>query len=365
MNFLFFPGGTYVGGMEIVIQGLMGELNRMGHSTLAVVSGWNDGDYPARLRQSGLSFEEVKLGRFYRSKPLWTLDTLRHLPGAVRRLRRIARAFAADVAIYPDPQLLLMGSVILPGLPSVLYEHNDLSSQRPSPTATAVNMRVRRIVCVSRFVADGLATAGFDPAKTVVVHNGVVLPDKPAEPSAGQPVRLGIVGQLLPRKRHLMLVEALGVLRARHPAAAFHLKIIGNAAGPYAEEVKQLVERLQLQDVVQWTGFFTSRDEIYNGLDVVVVPAVDEPFGMTVVEAGAYSLPVVAARSGGFPEVVVEQATAILFDSGEVESLVDALAKIVADPTLRARIGHAGHVHVSQTFTIERMAQSFAEAVSP
>lgn len=365
MNFLFFPGGTYVGGMEIVIQGLMGELNRMSHRTLAVVSGWNDGDYPARLRQSGLSFEEVKLGRFYRSKPLWTLDTLRHLPAAVRRLRRLARAFAADVAIYPDPQLVLMGSFILPGVRSVLYEHNDLSNQRPSPATTVVNARVSRIVCVSRFVADGLATAGFEPAKTVVVHNGVVLPATPAEPSHDQPVRLGIVGQLLPRKRHLMLVEALGVLRARHPATAFHLKIIGNAVGAYAEEVKQLIERLQLQDIVQWSGFFTSRDDIYRGLDVVVAPAVDEPFGTTVLEAGAYGLPVVAAKSGGFPEMVIEETTGLLFESGELESLVGALAKIVTNPALRSRIGRAGHAHVGQTFSIERMAQRFAEAVSP
>lgn len=365
MNFLFFPGGSYVGGMEIVIQGLMGELNRMGHRTLAVVSGWNDGDYPARLAQSGLLFEEIKLGRFYRSKPLWTLDTLRHLPGAVLRLRRLARAFGADVAIYPDPQLVLTGSVILPGLPSVLYEHNDLSSQRPSPIKAAVNARLHRIVCVSRFVAEGVGKAGFEPGKTVVVHNGVAPPATLAEPSPSQLVRLGIIGQLIPRKRHQMLIEALGVLRARCPTAAFRLKIIGNAEGTYAQDVKRLVERLQLQDIVEWSGFFTNRDNIYRELDVVVASAVDEPFGMTVIEAGAYSLPVVAARSGGFPEVVVEETTGLLFDSSELESLVSALTNIVTDPALRARIGRAGHAHVRQTFSIERMAQRFVEAVSP
>ena len=92
MNFLFFPGGSYVGGMEIVIQSLMAQLNVMGHRTLAIISGWNDGDYPNRLKVSGLSFEEIKLGRFYRSKPLWTLDTLRNLPAAALGLRRCANA---------------------------------------------------------------------------------------------------------------------------------------------------------------------------------------------------------------------------------------------------------------------------------
>lgn len=365
MNLLFFPGGTYVGGMEIVIQGLMAELNRMGHRTLAVVSGWNNGDYPGRLGRSGLAFEEVKLGRFYRSKPLWTLDTLRHMPGAVRRLRRLAREFRAEAAIYPDPQLLLLGSTILPGLHNVLYEHNNLSGQRPSPVAKIVNARLHRVVCVSHFVAAGAGSAGRDPAKTVVVHNGVVLPDLPTVRSHDQPVRLGIVGQLLPRKRHLLLVEALDILRARHPAASFRLKIIGNSEGDYAGEVRRLVERLQLQAIVEWSGFFTSRDDIYRDLDVVVAPAIDEPFGMTIIEAGAYGLPVVAARSGGFPEVIVDGTTGFLFEPGKPESLVATLARIVADPALRAQVGCAGRAHVGQTFTMERMAQRFAEAVSP
>ena len=130
MNFLFFSGGSYVGGMEIVIQSLMAQLNAMGHRTLAIISGWNDGDYPTRLKASGLAFEEVKLGRFYRSRPLWTLETLRNLPAAALRLRRVAKAFRPDAVIYVDPQLLLIGSVILPGLPNFLYHHDDAAGLR-------------------------------------------------------------------------------------------------------------------------------------------------------------------------------------------------------------------------------------------
>lgn len=365
MNFLFFPGGSYVSGMEIVVQGLMAELNHVGHRTFAVVSGWNNGDYPARLRRSGLSFEEVKLGRFYRSKPLWTLDTMRHLPAAVRRLRQLAEQFRPDVAVYPDPQLLVMGSTILPRLRNVLYEHNNLSGSRPSPIGRIANRRLHRVVCVSHFITAGLASAGFPSEKTIVVHNGVALPAAFTTTTSDPPVRLGIIGQVLPRKRHLMLIEALAVLRTRHPAVPFGLKIIGNPEGQYTEEVRQLIDRLQLQDIVEWSGFYTSRDDIYRDLDVVVAPAIDEPFGMTIVEAGAYGLPVVAARSGGFPEVIVDGITGFLFEPGEIDSLVAVLARVIADRALRSQAGCAGRAFVSQTFTMERMARRFAEAVSP
>src|SRR5437870_2689953 len=116
MNFLFFAGGSYIGGMEVVVHDLMIQLNAVGHRTLAIVSGWNNGDYPERLRASGLPFEEIKLGRFYRSKPLWTLDTARNLPAAALSLRRVAKAFRPDAAVYNNLQALLIGSVILPKL---------------------------------------------------------------------------------------------------------------------------------------------------------------------------------------------------------------------------------------------------------
>jgi glycosyltransferase involved in cell wall biosynthesis len=364
MNFLFFPGGSYVGGMEIVVQGLMAQLNATGHRTLAVVSGWNNGDYPTRLKASGLSFEEVKLGRFYRSRPLWTLDTLRNLPGAALRLRRLAKEFRPDAAIYPDTQLLLMGSLIFPRLQNVLYQHNDLSNRRPSAVLKVANARLDHIVCVSDFVAAGMRVTGFAPGKITVVHNGVVLPTAPSPSSHERSTQLGIVGQLLPRKQHLTLVRALGILKARRPSLAFCLKIIGNGDGPYAQAVKALIEQLKLQSIVEWSGFFTNRDDIYRNLDVVVAPAIDEPFGTTILEAGAYGLPVVAARSGGFPEMVVDGTTGLLFDPAELESLVAALEKMIVDPSLRDRLGRAGRAHIGQTFSIEYMAHRFADVLS-
>ena len=82
MNFLFFAGGTYVAGMEIGVQGLMDTLNRSGHRTLAIVSGWNNGDYPARLRTSGISFEEVRLVDFTGQSRSghWTRSGIYHRP---------------------------------------------------------------------------------------------------------------------------------------------------------------------------------------------------------------------------------------------------------------------------------------------
>src|SRR5665213_1941598 len=63
MRFLFFAGGSYIGGMEIVTLTLMKELRAQGHECFAIVSGWNDGRYPAKLAEAEIPHVSLKLGR--------------------------------------------------------------------------------------------------------------------------------------------------------------------------------------------------------------------------------------------------------------------------------------------------------------
>src|SRR5690349_3652370 len=99
MRLLFFPIGSYIGGLETVTLGLMRELQAQSHPCYAVVSGWNDGRYPAMLTQAGVPHRSIKLGRFYLKKPSWTLDGLANLPRAYRQLRETIAEFRPDVMV--------------------------------------------------------------------------------------------------------------------------------------------------------------------------------------------------------------------------------------------------------------------------
>src|SRR6266852_3960393 len=149
MNILFFPGGAYVGGMEIVVHSLMARLNAMGHRSVAVVSGWNDGDYPARLRASGIECHEVRLGRFYLSKPRWTLQTLGNMLPAIRDIRRVAADLRPDRVIYVEPQTLFLGSWILPHARNVLYMHSAPDRFLTGFSAETFARKAESVVCVS------------------------------------------------------------------------------------------------------------------------------------------------------------------------------------------------------------------------
>jgi glycosyltransferase involved in cell wall biosynthesis len=359
MRFLFFTGGWTVGGMETAFLSLMKGLAARGHRPTAIVSGWTDGEVPRLLDRADIPHHEVPLGRLYVSNPVFTWHTLAHMPAARRQLRAVAAAVRPDWVISPDVQTLLLSASILRTRRALFLQSPPERLMRHPWSARLLDRYVDRVLCCSRFIAAWARTTPVDAAKLAVVPNGVPLPaERPFVERT--PVRIGIVGRIVEQKQHLVLLEACALLKRR--GIAFGLDIIGTKAGAYCDAIETRVAALGLAEQVRWTGFVADRDRLYGDLDILAAPAVDEPFGLTVAEAGAYGLPVAAARSGAFPELVEEGRTGLLFASGDAVDLAYALERLVGDAGLRRRLGQAARRHVAARFTVDAMADRFLEA---
>jgi glycosyltransferase involved in cell wall biosynthesis len=362
MKLLFFGGGSQRWGMEVAMERLMLQLNARGHQTFALISGWNDGVYPAQLSSSGLLFDEIKLGRVYLNNPAWTLHGIRHFPSAVAKLRRLVRQWGPDLVIYFDAQMLLISSLVLQKMPRVLYLHNAPS--RLPRYSTFLRSRVNTVICPSRYIAELVNETATRKVKVVIVPTGIELPKRREPKCRHHDLQLGIVGRISPQKQHKVLIDALHLLKMRRPQCKVCLRIIGEGDQEYHAELLGDITRFEMREMVQWVGTKRIRDEIYEDLDVVVAPGLNESFGLTAVEAGAYSLPIVAAKSGGYLYTVLDGTTGFLFTPGDKESLAHSLEKLIVDPQLRERLGRAGRDHVEQHFSEQRMTEEFLEALS-
>jgi glycosyltransferase involved in cell wall biosynthesis len=364
MKFLFFTGGWIVSGMETAFLSLMKGLAARGHQPTAIVSAWTDGETSRLLKEAGIAHHEVPLGRFYISNAPFTWQTLRRMPAARRQLRAIAQSVRPDWVIAPEAQPLLLSASSLRTRRALFLQSEPERLMRHAWAGRYLDRRLDRVLCCSAFIAACARATPVDSAKLAIVFNGVPLPaERPAAAQSG-PVRIGIVGRLAAQKQHLVLLEAGARLKAE-VGDAFRLDIVGVREGPFADALEARVAALGLGDRVRWTGFIADRDRLYGGLDIVAAPAIDEPFGLTVPEAGAYGLPVVAARSGAFPELVDDGRTGLLFAPGDARELAAALARLVGDPGLRQRLGRAAREHVAARFTIEAMTDSFLDALRP
>ncbi len=160
----------------------------------------------------------------------------------------------------------------------------------------------------------------------------------------------GIVGRLDPIKDHPTLLRAFARVRERHPDAV--LLVVGD--GPERESLERAAG-----DGVRFLGNRLDAPDVLRALDVFVLSSRNEGISNTILEAMATGLPVVATRTGGNPELVVDGSTGRLVPVGDVTAFADRLLAYLADPDLRRAHGAAGRERVLERFTIERMVASY------
>jgi glycosyltransferase involved in cell wall biosynthesis len=153
------------------------------------------------------------------------------------------------------------------------------------------------------------------------------LPLRPPGLVAGR-LRLGGAGFLVPWKRWDLVVEAIALLpgELRERVSFEHIGGTDASAPDYAAFLRELAVRHGLEKTVHWRGAEASSERLLRDVDAVVVPSRCEPYSMILQEALAAGLPVLAADSGGPPDVIQPGVNGVLFRDGDARALADLLA---------------------------------------
>ena len=238
------------------------------------------------------------------------------------------------------------------------------SSRELTWLASQVYRRAAAIVANSQNTADLLAAFGVSGDRIHVVRPGVdadrFRPDAAGaatlrrELQADDAVLCLTVGRLQERKGHDLVIKALAALGGA--ASRVRYVIVGD--GEEKERLETLVRDHGLGSSVVFRGRVPADDlpKYYAAADIFVHPnrivGNDfEGFGIVFLEAAAAGLPVIAGRSGGVPEAVVDRETGLLVSGTDVAELQAALTTLLRAPDKRRAMGHAGRARVSTEFT--------------
>ena len=171
-------------------------------------------------------------------------------------------------------------------------------------------------------------------------------------------------GRFVPQKGHTHLIEAANSLK--DTCDKLHVLFLGD--GPLEAELKQQINDYELNDRFTFCGLLERHQRVLFGADICVHPAVIEPFGIVLVEAMAASLPVIACRVGGIPEVVAENESALLVEPARPDELTTAIESLYTDITMRKKLGEAGFTRYQERFQkghmIDGLEKILREAVS-
>ncbi len=207
----------------------------------------------------------------------------------------------------------------------------------------------RRVIAISEGIASVLRDVGLPEAKLRVVRSAVPVADweQPCRRAAflaalglpAETLSIGVIAQLIPRKGHRVLLDALPALLPRHPT----LQVIFFGQGPDEAALRRRISEDGLDGRVRLAGFRDDLPALLPCLDLVVHPALLEGLGVSLMQAAAAGRPIVASRTGGIPEVVRDEVNGLLVAPGDAAGLGAAIHRLLTDPSLRERLGTAGH----------------------
>jgi alpha-1,3-rhamnosyl/mannosyltransferase len=172
----------------------------------------------------------------------------------------------------------------------------------------------------------------------------------PNVPSDGYILFIGTLGK---RKNLGALLDAYGRLRQEH--RRIPPLVIAGRSTPDAEPWLERLSRPPLAGHTRHIGYAMDKEQLYAGARLVVVPSLDEGFGIPVLEAMAAGVPVVAANRGALPEVLGDAG--VLVDPADAEQIASAIHRMVSDDEFAKRCAECGLVR-ARRFSWKRAATS-------
>lgn len=245
------------------------------------------------------------------------------------------------------------------GLPCVLSRRVD--NREP---AWAVNLKYRlydHVITISDGIRQVLLGEGVADSKITCVHSAVnaALYQHPASREdfiqtfdlPEQAFTVGVIAQLIQRKGHRYLLEVIPELIRQHP----QLQVLIFGQGPLETELKLHVQEHNLQDHIRFTGFRKDLERWLGCLDLIVHPADTEGLGVSLLQAAAAGVPIIASRTGGIPEVVRHEQNGLLIEVGDLAALQAGIERLITEPDTRLAMSQQAQAIIAEHFSLQQM----------
>jgi glycosyltransferase involved in cell wall biosynthesis len=363
------------GGAQRYVYDLAVAAKEAGHE-VAVAYG-SPGELAARLQAAHIpTFAIAGLGRDIR---------LFKDSAAFFSLLRIIRSFRPDVLHLNSSKIGGIGALAgrLVGVRKILFTAHAWAFNEERPWYQKISIAFlawlttvlsTHTIVVSTSMKEQIIRGPFVRRKVSVIPNGTrsyALLDKTEARRAlaalhpalsvsdlAHDVWIGTVAELHPVKGLPYAIEAIELLRKKYPAIRY--VILGE--GQMRETLEKQITERDLRQNVFLLGRVEEAPLYGKAYDLFLLPSISEAFGIAILEAGLAALPVVATHVGGIPEIITSGETGTLIPAKDPAAVARALDALLADASLRHKLGVALKERVERDFSIERLArETFAQ----
>lgn len=346
-------------------------LNGASHSLLTLLSGLKEefnflvivpavGAMTEALNKQGVEWKVCKLPRCAVSirstwQQIWgTLAFIKNKQNHLNRLKQCIGHFTPHL-IYTNTSVQDLGFDLSRKIKCAhiwhVREYGDLDfSYQYIPSRKRILAKMRQSEAVVFTTHDLKKHWNLFHSDQFVVYNGVLNHTVAFQDvlTWQNPIRISIVGLIMPTKGQL---DALEIVKAlRDSGLAVQLQFFGEVNdAAYHEQLMAFVEKNQLQTRVGWKGY-VAQDALYQQTDILLSCAKNEGFGRTIIEAMARGIPVIARAKGGPLEIIKSGMNGFLFTN--TSEAVQRIRELIEAKHVRIQLSTQGRLHAQEQFSV-------------
>ncbi len=356
-----FSGDLWAGA-EVMIHNLLTQI-RLDNQVRPIALSMNEGVLTGKLRAVGVETHVIPEATF-------------SFPGILTKAARLFRSRRIDVIHshrYKENLLaVLLGGFLgikaliatVHGLPEDTPSHEDPSHLLRRLDTFLIQRCFSHVVAVSHDIKTRMTKARqFTNGSISVIHNGIPpmhysSPSNDSSLTIQKPhgVHIGSVGRLVPVKDFVLFLEI--ATRIAQDVQNVRFSILGD--GPCKPDIEEKADRLGLNG--RFSLLSTRQDPVpyYRTLDIYLNTSLHEGIPMSVLEAMACSVPVIAPRVGGLSEIISDSRDGFLVEGRNPDDYVQRCIDVIRDDNLRARFRVSASRRIHSDFSAVRMAQDYS-----
>jgi glycosyltransferase involved in cell wall biosynthesis len=345
--------GDLWAGAEVMACHLLKRLQNSPDLALSVIL-FNEGHLAGELRRNGLRVHIINEDR----------NSILQISQNIRKFLSTDPPQILHSHRYKENLLAFFASKAFAGCRLITTQHGlpEIQTMRPSLSGkvkSKVNFFIlkhyfHKVVAVSDDIQSFfLNNLCFSPNRIKVIHNGINIPAEVSSPSTRRPLLVGSSGRLFPVKDYPLMVS---IARALKRNGDFSFVLAGE--GPERKRVEQAIVACDVADQFHLKGHLDDMNSYYKELDLYLNTSIHEGIPMTILEAMARGLPVVAPAVGGIVEIVDDGVEGFLVHSRDPEDYAEKCL-LLQDVGLRKQMGQAARKKVEKMFSAEYMTSQY------
>jgi len=355
MRVLFWSGTFWpnIGGVEVLASKLLPALRERGYE-YAVIAPKTHAELPDEAHYSGIPIYRFPFRNNLNDR------SIDHVTETRRKIAALKRGFAPDLihvnAVGVD-NFFHVTTTNAYRAPVLVTLHGKWSKQADGIVDRTLRGADWVVGCSVAILKEGRKLVPEITSRSSVIYNGLEMPSIAPMPLPFDPPRVLCLGRLAPDKGFDIVLPAFDAVLRRSPRA--RLVIAGN--GPDRDRLEKQVADRGMHHVVEFVGWVppSAVADLINSSTIVVMPSRQDSFPLVALEAALMGRPLVAARVGGLPEIVVHMETGLLVDKEDYSSLATAIYFLLEHPQAAVQMGNAARVRARTVFGWERHVNAY------